>query len=673
MVKGVGLDAGEYEVKAVELDGSFKRPKLVNVSVDRVTHLTAQAEDPEHATEEAEALRFAIKSAGMGKQNVTLGFPCREAILRRIHVPFTGTDRIRKMIKFEAESEIHSQSVDDMVVDFHVIEEVDEETEVLVAAVPKLGLRTTLDALQNAGVEPEKVDLDAMALYRVADWAGVLIPGGGEAEDAEEQLAASGRSRVLLDIGARAVRVLVFTDGRLVDIRAIPTGGDGIAESLVQSHNLSLDQAREAVLHCLRTGEDYDPQQGIPDDGDVEFALDDEEEGGTEPAAEAPADSAADSTEVVAVADVVRAAEVSAARDRLLGRLRREFMRFQIAVRGMETVEAAIVTGAASRVPGILDLVGEVFDVEPEPLQFLHLCSHNLSDEEVEDLEPRLAVAMGLALDSLGGIPGFNFRQEDLVYTRGFDRIKLPLAIACMLCLFWLCFHGLGLKKQLESHEVLIGRIVKDQSGQARGRAGARAGRYRFTDGYLRHMLSNNLIDLGRDSQGKPMLLNLETAEYEKLLANLSNPALPKYNRVQRAAAQMQKMLREEQKRGEYDPGFELDSGVAVLQELGALFLDVQAQLGRFYVVRIDLSLPHKLDSAGGRRLQMDIFYRGKALAWAGANDVFKRALEARASSPDSAFKKVESDKENPIPGEGDDQGCLFNYVIQLKDTVPVF
>ena len=34
MAKGVGLDIGEYEIKVVELDGSYKRPRLTKVSID---------------------------------------------------------------------------------------------------------------------------------------------------------------------------------------------------------------------------------------------------------------------------------------------------------------------------------------------------------------------------------------------------------------------------------------------------------------------------------------------------------------------------------------------------------------------------------------------------------------------------------------------------------------
>ena len=90
MAKGVGLDAGEFEVKVVELDGSFKKPRIVHANVDRVSQLTMDAGDPDHASAEAAALQHAVKDAGIHKQNVCLGFSSREALFRQLTVPFTG-------------------------------------------------------------------------------------------------------------------------------------------------------------------------------------------------------------------------------------------------------------------------------------------------------------------------------------------------------------------------------------------------------------------------------------------------------------------------------------------------------------------------------------------------------------------------------------------------------
>ena len=155
MAKAVGLDAGVFEVKVVELDGSIRKPRLTKVSIDRVAAGDLGG-DEGRARLEAESALHALKDAHVSRDNVNLGFPCREAVLRDIEIPFVGNDQIRKVIKFEVEGEIHSHNVDDMVVDFHILQQLEGSTRCLVAAVPKRQLSTLLDALGSVGIEARR-------------------------------------------------------------------------------------------------------------------------------------------------------------------------------------------------------------------------------------------------------------------------------------------------------------------------------------------------------------------------------------------------------------------------------------------------------------------------------------------------------------------------------------
>ncbi|MCA8957324.1 MAG: pilus assembly protein PilM [Planctomycetes bacterium] len=639
MVKAVGLDAGEYEVKAVELDGSYRKPRLIKAHLDRVAQLTAKAADPEHATAEASALQLAVKQAKIHKQNVVLGFPSREAVFRQLLIPFTGEERIRKVIKFEAESEIHSQSVDDMVVDFHSVEEVDGETRVLIAGVPKSSLRVTLQALDRAGIEPERVDLDAMALFRVADWSGALksdpdLAKGGEAAP----------TRLVLDVGARAVRVLVVTSGRLHDIRAIPLGIDSIAEDLVQETGAVLDVCRDAVQHCLTTGEDFDSTLlvVVEDDDDSEVEAVDPPEANLPARREATA---------------ISRSQVVAAVDRFLVRLRREFMRFLVAARGVNAIEATVVTGGGSRLPGLDELLRDVFDCEPQPLTYLDLLQHDFDDDEAQDVEPRLAVAVGLALGQLGGPRGFDFRQEDLAYTRGFDRVKLPLAIACMLGLFALVVYGLVLYRSLTYKEFLYGTGTVSQAAKATGRRGSTSNTLVQYSGYVGFLVNKT------SWAGARM-----RADYEGMVGRIA--ARPTFTRLAAYRNELKAFLRKVQEKGEYVPELTLDSGVAVLQQFAEVFASLEKNLGRFYVVDIDLNLPVAKTKEGGR-LNFRVFFRGADFA--SRNSMLKQAFEAAAKRKDSAFEAsptfYKPEREETFTELSSAQ---YDYYLQLKTKIPV-
>ena len=627
MGRAVGLDAGEYEVKVVELDGSYRKPRLVQANVDRVSQLTTDAADPEHASSEAAALRHAVKEAGIQKQNVTLGFSSREALFRQLTVPFTGEERIRKVIKFEAEGEIHSASVDDMVIDFHVVEEVEGGTRVLVAGVPKAPLRATLGALDKAGLEPERVDLDTMALYRVADWSGALDQG-----DAEEA-----GSRVVLDIGARAVRILVVKHGHLLDMRAIPLGCDSIAEDIAHRYDVGLDAARDAVIHCLATGTDYEAEE-------PEQAAESESEEAESASASLPARTR--TVPVIAVED---------ARDKFQQRLRRELMRFLVAAKGVGDIEAAFLTGAGSQLPGVQEVLVDVLGCQPQPLDVLSKVQHELSEEDATYFEPRIAVAIGLALGNLGGVKGFNFRQEELAFTRGFDRVKLPLAIASMLALFALLFHGLGLYKELETKERIVGVAVEreaKQSGRSRSRGASAATTVQFT-GYLHHLVN----------QGRWPERHMKHDEYRQMLSNLARQ--PVDQRLQWYRNFLKGYLKKVQRDGQYIPELALDSGAAVMQQFASVITSVEKQLGRFYIAEVTLTLPAKK----GRQLTFKVFFRGKEFRE--HNAVLEDAFQATKKDADSAFDGLaKTTVEAPVTGA--DPGGYYTYTVQIKDKVPV-
>src|SRR5690606_25008568 len=74
-----------------------------------------------------------------------------------------------------------------------------------------------------------------------------------------------------------------------------------------------------------------------------------------------------------------------------------------------------------------------------------------------------LTTAIGLALASMGGPEGFDLRQEDLTLSRGFDRLKFPLAIACMVALLTLFVYGNRRAMELRNLELHLGMTFIDK------------------------------------------------------------------------------------------------------------------------------------------------------------------------------------------------------------------
>ncbi|MCC6783304.1 MAG: pilus assembly protein PilM [Planctomycetes bacterium] len=585
MARAVGLDAGVHEVKVVELDGSYRKPRLAKVSIDRVpggasAELVAQGE--------ARAALHALKDQHIKLDTVNLGYPCRDAVLRTLKIPFVGDDAIRKVIKFEAENSIHSHSVDDMVVDFLTFERGEGESSVLVAAVPKKSLGTLLEALEAEGLEPERVELDTMALYRVAEWAGCFgeeaaKKAAAAAESAGAQASAvvetvtGRRARIVIDVGAGSTRALAVVDGKLVDMRAIRIGTESIAEELAAELKLPVEKLRDAVREALVTGEDV----ALPAD---------------EAAAAAPEPAEGETTELPARASVVPHELVEKARKRFLERLGREILRFMTALPRISEVERVYYTGGASQLPGVTEVLKQGFECEIEPLDVLGRLSHGLSEDEVQKIGPRIAVAVGLALGMMGAAGGFDFRREQFAYKRRFDRVKFPLAIVAMLAVFLPFIAALRVRAEVSDLEKRYGQLFEVQdAAAARGESRVKA---RFWGHVGRLMSAGSADNLQR---------YLGPQEFEKLTRDII--ARPTFERLPVIRERLGKQLTAQQESTGIYENLQLPSGVQVLSAFSETLQSIERDLGEFLVTEVDLSLPA---TKGQKYLQVRFAFRGE-------------------------------------------------------------
>ncbi len=641
MAKGVGLDAGEYEIKVVELDGSYKKPRLAKVSVDRVSQPSSlSADDPEHAAREAESALQALKGANIARDNVILGFPCREAVLRTLDVPFKGEDQIRKVIKFEVEDSIHSHSVDDMVVDFHTLEEMETETRVMVAAVPKHPLRVTLDELEALGIDPEIVDLDTMALYRVAEWAGCFDTAGGDAEgddDAGETLPATkdGRARIVMDVGGRSTRVLAVIDGQIVDMRALRVGVDGIADEVAAAKGVSLPAAREAVFSVFESGQSYEFKTGDSADPDGEDG-EERESGGLVAASSGNA---------------VSTTEISSAATELLRRIHRELMRFVASMQSIEGIDAVYVTGGGAFLPGLDEVIGDVFGCKPQPLAILDKLTHNLDPDEVDWIEPRIAVAIGLALGPMGGIQSMQFRREELAFQRGFDRIKFPLAIACMFAVFLLAIVGLRQMYRVDALAEEYGKTYQIKRTEGSGRA----------KGSLKAEFHGYTALLINEKAGKYSAFEyLDRKQYRQLLEKVAEADT--FDRLRVVHKYMQKLVKDQREETGIYEDLQLPSGFEALARFCQVIANVEQELGSFVVMTLDLAANRKL-----RTLSFKIAVRGEG--YRGRLAKLTSALEAEFEDPGSPFGEFAPAGRGEDPYQGEVLGVIKEFKIVLKEV----
>lgn len=622
MVKTVGIDAGDHAVKIVELDGNYRKTRLLRV------HEQVIADAATRVDTVASAARAAF-DAGM-KGEVFLGHPCREAVLRVIDLPFKGHEAIRKVVKAEIEGEIHSHVVDDMIVDFHELGATPEGgTRVLVGSVPKEALRNQLKVLSKVSIEPESVDLDTMSLWRAAHWAGAFE---GSAADP-----ASAGCTAVVDVGARSVKIILVEGEQLVEMRALRLGDAAIGEEVARHLGVPAASTREAVRRGLATGSDQEVEVE-----DVVPAT------GNEQAPAAP------TKRVVTVTH----AQVEAAQTAFLQRLARELVRYLTSSGKASRIKTLWITGGASRTPGIREMLQEVFSTEPRELDLLGRMQHDLDAEQAAALGPSLATAIGLALTKFGGPTGFNLRQEDLAFTRGFERIKFPLAIACMLGLLALFVHGNRRTQELKNLELRIGRTHVDPKNPKAPPV---------FHGMLNSVLGSSWFESPQQfryeqSKGKDYL-------YKDLVAELM--AAPVHRRIALVRDKLKAVADQKQKESGVYEDVSLESGLAVLVRFAQVIKSVEPQLGRYLMMKLDLNM-----KAPSRSLDFVVALRGDRFRDAMA--AIEEAFKAEYAKPDSPFEEPKSrdakSKEDLFKqGPGGTPGVYFTMKLRVKDSFQPF
>jgi type II secretion system protein L len=196
-----GLDIGTTGIKAVEVTRTLRGPRVTNYGV-----LPLNGKEKRNLrTEIIPRLREVFsKLEGRGEDLVYL-FPSSLTMVHRIPLPFRDRKKNQQVVKFEAEPFLPFPA-DQVVVDFYSSEKGQAGKEALVFAVRKGDLGDSLAMLKEAGLDPERVVPEALALF-------CLIRGLGKTSESPG---------ALLDLGQGRGTLILWHGDRLKLARSIP-------------------------------------------------------------------------------------------------------------------------------------------------------------------------------------------------------------------------------------------------------------------------------------------------------------------------------------------------------------------------------------------------------------------------------------------------------------------
>jgi Tfp pilus assembly PilM family ATPase len=563
-------------------------------------------------------------------------------MLRNLTLPFKGRDEIRRVLKFEAESHIHSRSIDEVVVDAIHIAEREQGTELFMAACPKDTLSVTLKGLNKAGFDPERADLSAALLVEAADALGIFAADqGGEA-------GAAPPIDIVLELGAGAITMIVVEDGALKTVRVLRWGVDRLGSILGEQLGITEPEATAALDHFFgrepRAAEvvelTTEPEPAAAGTGEPGEAA----EGDVMIIEDMPAVGLRDT-------DVAKAAMV------LAERIGREALRFLTGSELLREPRRVLVTGLGANLPGMSEALETSLEVPVQPLELFERAEVAGAPETGRELE----VAFAAAMAGIGAAkPALNFRQEELAFRPKFDRLKFPLAIMTMFLVVWQVAVHINHRRVISQHEAAIGTPAKTK----KARAGPRKDLPVYSDSSLLWKVCWPDKGVGTLNE------KLDEKEAERILRQVA--AAPPTEKTKTLLRELDKVKTDFQKATGYFADLKLPSGLAVLQAFADAVdkADKLPAVGSFVIPKIELVIGATKSSPG--KLAFTLAVRGDEEKFRLEKAAFVGVLEA-ACGPSGPFKAFRQEGKELVYPSSLNPGGEYNFILDLNPAIPIF
>lgn len=337
----IGLDVGSTSVRAAELSVGGGAPSLVRIGQVPLGPGAVENGEVRDVETVTEAVRELWRRGGFKSRDVSLGVGNQRVVVREVTLPALPEKEMRQSLPFQVQ-ELIPIPMDEAVLDYDVLEELEEEgrrvQRILVVAAQREMVDRHLAVATGAKLDPVGVDLVPFALVRsIGEYDGLGLEesdAGGEA---------------VVDVGADVTNISVHEQGVPRFVRILPSGSNDVTTSVASSLGVDAETAET----FKRGGSASDEARRTLEQ------------------------------RVTALVDEIRSSL--------------DFYRAQTPGAQVSRIRTS---GGGSKMPGFVELLGQRTGVTAEaghPFTKVDV-RVSLSEEDLLEAEPLLAVAIGLAL-----------------------------------------------------------------------------------------------------------------------------------------------------------------------------------------------------------------------------------------------------------------------------------
>jgi type IV pilus assembly protein PilM len=229
----IGLDIGSGFVKVVEVDHSGDQPEVVRVAMrPLLPDAIVEGEIMDYGLV-SEAVQGLFEDLGLKGADVVTAVGGHDVIIKKIEMDRMKEADAREVIRWEAEQHVPFD-IKSVELDFQILDpEADGlQMQVLLVAAKRELVDNKVGLLQDAGVNPVIIDVDAFALHNAFEHNYPHSLGGIIA---------------LVNVGHETTNVNILEDGIPILTRDIPFGSRKIREDLQRERGLTAEQAEDVV------------------------------------------------------------------------------------------------------------------------------------------------------------------------------------------------------------------------------------------------------------------------------------------------------------------------------------------------------------------------------------------------------------------------------------------
>lgn len=334
----VGLEIGQNKFRAVELKKvKGDKKELVRYASEDSPPCPLSSDAQIDWAEIAAALDKFFSAAGLSSRNVVSALPESQVFTRVITIPKMSRKELANAMKWEAEQYVPIP-LEEVSFDYHVIDESGEDKmDVLLVAAPLTLTKKYLKILNDAHLRVVGLETESIATARSLVGLDSVSP-----------------ATMVVGISATTTDISIVSGGNIRFTRSISGGGDALVRAVAQHLNFETERAEE-----------YLRSYGLEE-------------------------SALEGKVVQAIKPIF---------DIIVSEVKKS-VAYYLTHRKDESIERLILSGEFAVVPGVLVSLASALDFEvqlADPWDAVSIPA-KFKREELEDIGPEFAVAVGLAL-----------------------------------------------------------------------------------------------------------------------------------------------------------------------------------------------------------------------------------------------------------------------------------